>query len=407
MAPPAPAGGRGRGAARSRIMALEQRRHATPPRPVTGPARAAVNLLDETRRAWMRLRWGPTLHEPATRTRFDAHPDVLRAARAAIAGDAPRLLSFGCSTGEELLTLRAYFPRAEIVGVDINPRCLRAARRRCRADAAIRVQHASAPIAGRFDGVFCLAVFDRRQLRDEATANADTIYPFAVFEGELRRLDALLRRGGVLALDGAGYRFGDTALAPRYDAVPAPLDAPRVRRRYGRDNRLIGSCDEPTVLWRKRADGPRTRPDRGRPSRLGGLARRSPLEQLRIAEAVLLAEAAVLAVKVVPFRAIVRALDLAPGSAPAAGPGDLETARAVAAAVSTAARHAPIPAVCLPQALAARVMLARRGIPSTLCLGVRRDDRGALLAHAWVEVGGTTVLGDVPEGTYRRVASFA
>ena len=34
-----------------------------------------------------------------------------------------RILSFGCSTGEEVLTLREYFPTAEIVGADINNSC--------------------------------------------------------------------------------------------------------------------------------------------------------------------------------------------------------------------------------------------------------------------------------------------
>jgi hypothetical protein len=46
---------------------------------------------------------------------------------------------------------------------------------------------------------------------------------------------------------------------------------------------------------------------------------------------------------------------------------------------------------CLPRALTLSWLLARRSVPSQLRVGVRRDDRGALAAHAWVEVDGRPV----------------
>src|ERR1700732_453373 len=49
-------------------------------------------------------------------------------------------------------------------------------------------------------------------------------------------------------------------------------------------------------------------------------------------------------------------------------------------------------ALCLPRALAAHAMLRRRGIASRLCLGVARE-RGALDAHAWLEVGNDKIVG--------------
>ena len=42
--------------------------------------------------------------------------------------------------------------------------------------------------------------------------------------------------------------------------------------------------------------------------------------------------------------------------------------------------------MCLPRALAAHAMLRRRGIASSLCLGVARSG-GAFAAHARIEVG--------------------
>lgn len=44
----------------------------------------------------------------------------------------PRVLSYGCSMGDEVFSLLSYLPRAEVVGIDINPRNIAVARRRAR-----------------------------------------------------------------------------------------------------------------------------------------------------------------------------------------------------------------------------------------------------------------------------------
>jgi Transglutaminase-like superfamily len=62
-------------------------------------------------------------------------------------------------------------------------------------------------------------------------------------------------------------------------------------------------------------------------------------------------------------------------------------------------------APCFPQALAAHAMLRRRGIASKLCLGVARDN-GALVAHAWVEVGTDVIVGRSEPGAFTRLAEF-
>jgi hypothetical protein len=48
---------------------------------------------------------------------------------------------------------------------------------------------------------------------------------------------------------------------------------------------------------------------------------------------------------------------------------------------------------CLTQALAARYLLARRGVDSTLRIGVARDSGAPLRAHAWLERNGTVLIG--------------
>jgi hypothetical protein len=66
-------------------------------------------------------------------------------------------------------------------------------------------------------------------------------------------------------------------------------------------------------------------------------------------------------------------------------------------AVSRASRFVPY-ATCLTQALATRILLGRRGIPTVVRYGAARGPGGKFLAHAWVEsaadgrvvIGGTT-----------------
>src|SRR6185503_16898682 len=91
-----------------------------------------------------------------------------------------------------------------------------------------------------------------------------------------------------------------------------------------------------------------------------------------VAEAVLCLVTARLALIFIPFPRLARTLGrfLSPedarrlAAAPAAH--DARSAADIGWAVTRAARYLPVNAVCLPQAMAARVMLERRGIASTM-----------------------------------------
>jgi hypothetical protein len=69
--------------------------------------------------------------------------------------------------------------------------------------------------------------------------------------------------------------------------------------------------------------------------------------------------------------------------------------RQVAWAVGVAADYLPGQYKCLPRAYAAHVLLAHHGHRSEVRVGVARDERGKVEAHAWVECEGATVLGQV------------
>ncbi len=79
------------------------------------------------------------------------------------------------------------------------------------------------------------------------------------------------------------------------------------------------------------------------------------------------------------------------GAAPGATADQTRTAVGVGWAVTRAAGALPWHPSCLRQALAARRMLRRRGIPAEIHLGT--TGTAAFAAHAWVVVGGRVVVG--------------
>jgi hypothetical protein len=62
-------------------------------------------------------------------------------------------------------------------------------------------------------------------------------------------------------------------------------------------------------------------------------------------------------------------------------------------------------AACLPRALAAQLMLRRRGMASRLCLGVARAG-GNLAAHAWLELAQAAVIGGGEVPRFTRLVEF-
>lgn len=111
--------------------------------------------------------------------------------------------------------------------------------------------------------------------------------------------------------------------------------------------------------------------------------------KLLIAQAVVFLGLARLCVIGVPFRFIAKWL----AKAPNAPIRDSATVNQVGWAVRTAANAVPWNAVCLPQAMAAKAMLAMRGQGSACHFGATFDAEGGISAHAWLECDGRIVTG--------------
>jgi len=74
--------------------------------------------------------------------------------------------------------------------------------------------------------------------------------------------------------------------------------------------------------------------------------------------------------------------------------------------VQRAARNLPWECQCLVQAVAGKAMLRRRGIPSTLYLGVAKDEEAHLCAHAWLRCGNVILTGREGANRFTVVSTF-
>lgn len=222
-----------------------------------------ANLLGSrnSRSYWyLRLIRPHNLFQPFVDTYPDRYPEIFKFVRDQL-GDSPdvRLLSFGCSTGEEVFSLRRYFPAAEIRALDINPLniavCLR--RRRAAGD-----QRMSFAVAGSveheetksYDAVFCMAVLRHGDLSDSNLQRCDHRITFAAFELTVRDLGRCVKDGGLLIIQHSNFRFGDAVASTDFHPVLSVDNGDFVSQKpvFGVDNRRLDVPPYEEVVFRKR-----------------------------------------------------------------------------------------------------------------------------------------------------------
>ncbi len=132
---------------------------------------------------------------------------------------------------------------------------------------------------------------------------------------------------------------------------------------------------------------------------------RSSIQQRLFIEAWLWLGLSRLAILVIPFRWI----------APFLGQTMVETlysapasplALQISWAVRAGSRYTPWESKCLAQAMAAKRMLKRRGLDSTLYLGLSKDGKNMLSAHAWLRCGDRILTGGPIHRQFTQVAAF-
>ena len=85
---------------------------------------------------------------------------------------------------------------------------------------------------------------------------------------------------------------------------------------------------------------------------------------------------------------------------------DMEIVKVISYTIHVASRYTFWESKCLVKAMAGMKILERRGIESTIYLGVAKDEKG-LSAHAWLRSGNFYVSGAEEMGNFTVVEKFA
>jgi len=230
-------------------------------------ARAAMQALRRARKMFTSpgyrearrlLRTGRVgLFQPHNTTRPDRYPELFGwLGETFAAAPAPRILSFGCSTGEEIVAIKSRLPRAQVTGVDINRGNLIEAATKTRPFGdSVRLVEANSlhgePADG-YDAILCLTVLMNRRLGVERRSDCGDLLPFAQFEAAVADIARCVTPGGYLVIHSSNFRFCDTAAFARFTPTafqpplrsdPAPL--------FGPDNRLQPGAVYRDAIFRK------------------------------------------------------------------------------------------------------------------------------------------------------------
>lgn len=198
-----------------------------------------------------RWRYGNAHYQGEVFTQTNRYPLLFSKCAEALAGiESPSILSFGCSTGEEVATIGEYMPQASIMGIDINDWCLRESRKKYAASRFAFYHRFSSTFedAQSFDVIFCMAVFQHTSNRKSKNNEIARRFTFQQFEQEIVLLDQKLKPGGLFIIDHTDFSFMDTAVATRYQPLDFEMNQMiRQRPLFNKENKKIA---ETTGLYR-------------------------------------------------------------------------------------------------------------------------------------------------------------
>jgi len=115
-------------------------------------------------------------------------------------------------------------------------------------------------------------------------------------------------------------------------------------------------------------------------------------------------------IALLPLRHITRRLGIPMVESPVDGidPDSARYARRVAWCIQRLSPHTPTESNCYPQALTARWLLHRKGIPSTFYYGAAFEPgRPQLATHVWLRCGSHVVTGGRPGRQFQPLTYFA
>lgn len=145
-------------------------------------------------------------HQVSKRTWTDRYPEIFTECQVLM--QPKKILSFGCSTGEECASLSLYFPDAEIHGADINEDAIAEAQDKFPQFRFMHSYYENLAMHGPYDAIFAMNVLHR------STQGAEMLPPYLPldFQEQIDQLVSLLSREGYLVTYKAAYSIQHTKL---------------------------------------------------------------------------------------------------------------------------------------------------------------------------------------------------
>jgi len=165
-------------------------------------------------------------HQLTSTTSENRYPELFEEARKALVDSAAagtKILSYGCSTGEECFSLRRYFPNSRIIGVDINKSNLRKAQSN-NDDPNIEFftsNETNIKTSGPYHAIFCLSVLCRWE-DTKFLQNCVNVYPFSKYEASIAFLTSQIEEGGLLIIYNSNFRFEDSRVFGEFEIIDIP-----------------------------------------------------------------------------------------------------------------------------------------------------------------------------------------
>jgi len=160
------------------------------------------------------------IFQEASTTEYNRHPDLFKFLEQEYKNNKIKILSFGCSSGEECVSIKSYLPNAKILGIDINKKNIEKAKKNnnhkdisyeyCEPHDLIKLDQ--------FDVILAISVLCKHP-EAEYVNNLKKIYPFNRYENMIKKLDSLIKKDGLLIIRGSNYIFRDTETSNNYRVI--------------------------------------------------------------------------------------------------------------------------------------------------------------------------------------------
>lgn len=156
------------------------------------------------------------IHQIATKTAPERYPDIFSCLESLVRPKS-RILSFGCSTGEEIDSLSRHCKRSKVFGCEVNRHCLAVLSGRKDKDRIFTFADLE-----KSDLMFdCITAFSVlcRWPSTKGKEDISKIYRFEGFDSTVSWLDSKLNSGGLLVIYNSNYRMADTAVYKNYTVL--------------------------------------------------------------------------------------------------------------------------------------------------------------------------------------------